>query len=117
MAGELTARTVEGRAKRKGRYLDGNGLFLRVLDPGKRVYWVYRFRVGKRDREMSLGKYPAMTLADARARHAELRAAVMKGLDPMGERRGVKTRPHPPPGRPSALRLKIISNARSDGAS
>lgn len=79
---------MEGRAKRRGRYLDGNGLFLRVLDPAKRVYWVYRFRVGKRDREMSLGKYPAMTLADARARHAEVRAVVMKGLDPMGEKPG-----------------------------
>ena len=79
---------MEGRAKRRGRYLDGNGLFLRVLDPAKRVYWVYRFRVGKRDREMSLGKYTAMTLADARARHAEVRAVVMKGLDPMGEKPG-----------------------------
>ena len=43
MAGKLTARTVESRAKRKGRYSDGDGLFLRVLDPGKRVYWTYRY--------------------------------------------------------------------------
>ena len=51
MAGKLTARGVESLAKRKGRFLDGDGLFLRVLDPGKRVYWVYRFRLNGLDRE------------------------------------------------------------------
>ncbi len=44
MAGKLTTRSAASFAKRKGRYLDGDGLFLRVLDPGHRVYWVYRFR-------------------------------------------------------------------------
>ena len=72
MAGKLTARTVDSRAKRKGRYSDGDGLFLRVLDPGKRVYWTYRFTLGK-EREMSIGPYPELSLADARQKHAELR--------------------------------------------
>ena len=44
MAGKLTARSVESLAKKKGRYLDGHGLFLRVLDPGRRVYWVIGLR-------------------------------------------------------------------------
>ena len=75
MAGKLTARGVESRAKRKGRFLDGDGLFLRVLDPGKRVYWVYRFRLNGMDRETSIGAYPAMSLAEARIKHADLRGA------------------------------------------
>jgi hypothetical protein len=50
MAGKLTARSAESLVKRKGRWLDGGGLFLRVLDPGKRVYWVYRYRLGNRER-------------------------------------------------------------------
>ena len=69
---------------------DGDGLFLRVLDPGKRVYWVYRYRLNGKDRETSVGSYPAMTLAQARIKHAELRALVLKGIDPVGERRKAK---------------------------
>ena len=36
MTGKLTARSADSLAKRKGRWLDGGGLFLRVLDPGTR---------------------------------------------------------------------------------
>ena len=85
MAGKLTARGVESLSKRKGRYLDGNGLFMRVLGPNK-SYWVYRYRVHGVDREMSIGNPQFMTLVEARAKHLELRAIVAKGGDPVGER-------------------------------
>src|ERR1700722_3562831 len=87
MAGKLTGRTVESRAKRKGRYSDGDGLFLRVLDPGKRVYWTYRYTLVGRERETSIGPYPEMSLADARAKHADLRAMVLNKSDPLAGRR------------------------------
>ena len=82
MTGKLTARSAESLAKRKGRWLDGGGLFLRVLEPGHKVYWTYRFRLNGKDREMSVGSYPAMSLAEARIKHAELRAG------PQGDRPG-----------------------------
>jgi hypothetical protein len=85
MAGKLTARRVESLSKRKGRYLDGNGLFMRVLGPNK-SYWVYRYRVHGVDREMSIGNPQFMTLVEARAKHLEMRAIVAKGGDPVGER-------------------------------
>jgi integrase len=87
MAGKLTARTVESRTKRKGRYSDGDGLFLRVLDPGKRVYWTYRFTLGGKERETSIGPYPELSLADARQKHAELRAKVLSKIDPLAGKR------------------------------
>jgi len=90
MTGKLTARSAESLAKRKGRWLDGGGLFLRTLEPGEKTYWVYRYRLDNRDREASVGSYPAMTLAQARIRHADLRAQVLKGIDPVGERRKAK---------------------------
>jgi integrase len=93
MAGKLTARGVESRAKRKGRYGDGDGFFLRVLDPGKRVYWTYRYTLAGRERETSIGPYPEMSLADARAKHAELRADVLKKIDPLAGRRNGKAAP------------------------
>ena len=87
MAGKLTARSVEGLARRKGRFLDGDGLFLRVMEPGKRAYWVHRFTISGKEREKSLGAYPAISLADARIKHADLRALVLKGIDPVADRR------------------------------
>jgi hypothetical protein len=35
-----------------------------------------------RQREVAIGRYPAMSLADARAKRAELREAKDQGLDP-----------------------------------
>jgi Arm DNA-binding domain len=83
VSGRLTARGVESLAKRKGRWLDQHGLFLRVLAPGRRVYWVYRFTTDGKEREKSVGAYPEMSLAAARIKHAELRIMVLKGVDPI----------------------------------
>ena len=41
-------------------------------------------RERRRQRELAIGKYPAMSLADARAKRAELREAKDRGLDPKG---------------------------------
>ena len=90
MAGKLTARGVGSLAKRKGRFLDSDGLFLRVLNPDKRVYWVYRFRLNGLDRETSIGAYPAMSLAEARIKHTDLRAIVLRGIDPVGQKQAAK---------------------------
>jgi hypothetical protein len=50
----LTQVAVKNLIKKPGRHGDGNGLFFRVL-PGERAYWVYRFRIGGKEREMTLG--------------------------------------------------------------
>ena len=89
--GKLTARGVDSLARRKGRYGDGDGLFLRVLDPGRRVYWVYRYRIAGKERETSLGAFSDLSLADARAKHAALRKAVVTDrVDPLDEKRDAK---------------------------
>ncbi len=97
--GKLTARGVDSLMRRKGRYGDGDGLFLRVLDPGRRVYWVYRYRANGRERETSLGAYPTVTLADARAKHIDMRKLVKDKVDPVGDRR--KAMVAPPSGKPT----------------
>ena len=97
--GKLTARGVDSLVRRKGRYGDGDGLFLRVLDPGRRVYWVYRYRANGRERETSLGAYPTVTLADARAKHIDMRKLVKDKVDPVGDRR--KAMVAPPSGKPT----------------
>jgi integrase len=57
------------------------GLALRVSYGGARA-WVYFYRVHGKQRRMTLGRYPAMTLADARAEWQNARRTVGIGEDP-----------------------------------
>jgi integrase len=85
--GKLTEGALKRLIKKPGRHLDGQGLFYRVLGEGK-SYFVYRYRVAGKEREMSLGPHPETTLDQARAKHAEMRAKVKSAhIDPLAEKR------------------------------
>jgi integrase len=56
---------------------------------GKLWRWAYLFE-GK-EKLMSFGKYPAVSLALARQRHAEARVLLAQGIDPMAKRKAEKT--------------------------
>ena len=55
-------------------------MFFRVLGDHK-AYFVYRFRINRRERDMSLGPYPELGLGEARKKHADLRARVLNGAE------------------------------------
>ena len=105
MADKLTARSLESRAKRKGRYSDGDGLFLRVMTPAGRPIGSIATRSAARSGKRASAAYPGMSLADARIKHADLRAAVLKGVDLIGDQRKAA--------RPSRLRAARRRSARS----
>lgn len=65
---------------------DGGGLFLLVKTTGKKL-WRFRYlRPGTSSRTMvSLGAYPALSLADARQIRAEKLAILAKGIDPQAK--------------------------------
>ena len=65
------------------------GLYLIVQPSGKRS-WAVRYRSGAKHRRMSLGKFPAMSLADARSKARDVQAAAQGGDDPAGEREQAK---------------------------
>jgi integrase len=88
---KLTNAALQRRIKKPGWYGEGDGLYFRVEDGGK-AYWIYRYTGadGKR-RRMSLGPYPELGPAEARAKHAELRARVVAAkADPLAEKRAAK---------------------------
>jgi integrase len=88
---KLTQIGLRSLIKKPGRYSDGQGLFFRVLDANK-AYFVYRYRVGGKERETSLGAFPELGLAEARERHAELRKQVkVDKIDPIAQKRAAKT--------------------------
>jgi integrase len=65
---------------------DGGGLYLWVKPTGGKLWrWSYRFE-GK-EKLMSFGKYPDVSLALARDRHAEARKLLATGVDPMAQRK------------------------------
>lgn len=68
-----------------GKYADGQGLWLikRSKGAGK---WIVRLVIRGKRREMGLGPWPDVSIAEARERAAEARKAVRDGSDPIVER-------------------------------
>jgi integrase len=74
------------------RLSDGEGLLLEVQPSGKRT-WLFRFMLLGRRRDMGLGAYPAVSLADARKAARGAAAHVEARRDPIAEReRAVRER-------------------------
>ena len=88
---ELGALEV-GRLKAPGLNFVGGGvagLALQVAPTGSRS-WVLRIMVGDKRRELGLGGFPDVPLADARRVARDLRASVKAGRDPVAEKHAAK---------------------------
>lgn len=68
-----------------GKYEDGGGLRLVVSDAGAKK-WVLRFTIDGKRREMGLGSFPDVGLADARDKATEHRKQAKNGIDPIEAR-------------------------------
>lgn len=81
----FVAANQSGRATVK-KLSDGGGMFMTLTAAGTPV-WRLKYRVGGKERLCSLGAYPAVGLAQARADRDALRAIHAEGRDPVTERR------------------------------
>jgi integrase len=81
----LTALKVE-RARIRGMYADGGGLYLRVTPDGTKN-WVYRYMLDGRPRWMGLGPLALYSLQEARAKALDARKLRHEGIDPIDTRR------------------------------
>lgn len=68
---------------------DGGGLTFTLSAAGAAT-WILRFRHGGRRQEVTLGRYPDVTLAAARLSASKRRAAIMEGVNPADEVRKAK---------------------------
>ena len=82
---KLTAAKVKSLSK-IGKHADGSGLYLKVQAGGSKS-WMLRTTIDGKRREIRLGGYPAITLAQARQRTAENKTAVANGINPIVEKR------------------------------
>lgn len=82
---ELSALEV-GRLKVEGMHPVGGipGLYLQIT--GNARSWILRAMVGSKRRDMGLGSFPAVTLANAREKARDAREKISAGVDPIRER-------------------------------
>ena len=80
----------------KGIYADGGGLDLRVEDAGTK-HWIQRVTINGKRRNLGLGSYPKVPLAEARKAAWGNAVMIREGRDPIEEKRAEKaTRKRPP---------------------
>lgn len=82
---EIRSARFEGKPR---KLFDGYGLFLLIGEHGK--YWRLKYRFDGRERNISLGQYPDVTLAAAREKRHEERQRLAQGIDPSAHRKAEK---------------------------
>ena len=84
---------MKAKSLGKGKYADGKGLWLIKSRPeaGK---WMVRLVVSGKRREMGLGPWPDVSIAEARERAALARRRLREGVDPVQERQQQRRKTH-----------------------
>lgn len=77
---ELEVRYASKRQK-DYKLADAEGLYVLVRPNGSKL-WRLKYRFGGKEKLLSLGAYPQVSLADARLRRAEAKVALGQGRDP-----------------------------------
>ncbi len=80
MLTDTQIRKVKSREK-SFKLADGKGLFL-IIQPNGSRYWRFRYWFGDKEKSLSLGVYPEMTLARAREKRDEARQMLADDVDP-----------------------------------
>lgn len=89
----LTVKKVESAkpAKTLRRIADSNGLCLEI-PPSGRKRWRLRYRVNGKQKMVSLGTYPEVTLKEARKKRDVLRLQIQEAIDPSKSRKERKAK-------------------------
>ncbi|HLX29034.1 MAG TPA: Arm DNA-binding domain-containing protein [Casimicrobiaceae bacterium] len=68
------------------RLWDSGGLYVEVAPKGGK-YWRLKYRYGGKEKRLSLGVFPNVSIGEARQQRAELRALIAQGIDPSAKRK------------------------------
>ncbi|MDZ7717822.1 MAG: tyrosine-type recombinase/integrase [Balneolaceae bacterium] len=90
---KLTHQSIKGLStpEKPTEYYDTKetGLILRLSKAGTKTF-AYRYQIGDKKRRMTLGKFPAISLAEARQRVQKIKVQVNDGIDPQVEKKRKK---------------------------
>ncbi|MCZ6581418.1 MAG: integrase arm-type DNA-binding domain-containing protein, partial [Nitrospirae bacterium] len=76
-------------AEKAKRLFDGGGLYLEVSPTGGK-WWRLKYRFGGKEKRLSLGVYPDVSLKDAREQRDEARKLLANGTNPSENRKAKK---------------------------
>ena len=85
----LTIKGLVSTSKKEGRAIktpDGGGLYF-VAEPERSSWWRFDYRINGKQKTLSVGLYPEISLPEARARRGELREQVANTIDPSQQRK------------------------------
>jgi len=87
----LTDAMVRGAKpqEKTARLYDERGLYLEISPAGGR-WWRWKYRAGGKEKRLSLGVYPDVSLREARLKRDEARKVLAAGSDPGEERKQAK---------------------------
>ena len=85
---DITIRNAKPQLKAY-KIFDGGGLYLEISPSGGRS-WRYKYRFDAKENRISFGRYPEITLAEAREKHRDARKLLANGIDPSEQRKSVK---------------------------
>lgn len=100
MAKNLTDAAIRAAKPKDKPYklFDGGGLFL-LVTPAKKEklpqgaggkWWRFKYRIEGKEKLLSFGTYPEVSLADAREKREEARKLIARRIDPSAERKATK---------------------------
>ena len=75
---------------RPDKYSDGNNLRLWVRSTGSKV-WVCDYKYADKRQSLTIGKYPSMSLADARQRNQQIKDLIGQGINPKQEKKRLQS--------------------------
>jgi len=75
---KLRAIRTDGKIR---RYYDGRGLYIETSVAGGK-YWRWRYTFGGKEKRLSLGAWPDVSLAEAREKCDDFRKLLRRGIDP-----------------------------------
>ncbi len=87
----LTDQEIKNAIGKEKTYklMDGLGLYLQITPSGSKA-WRFRYRMNNKERTMSFGSYPEVTLKDARGQRDATRSKIALGIDPLKEKQDLK---------------------------
>ena len=71
------------------KLFDGGGLFLLVTQSGGKL-WHFKYRFDGKEKKLTFGTYPEISLLDARQKRDEARRQLAKEIDPGAVRKAQK---------------------------
>lgn len=77
---DIQAKNAKPKDKEQ-KLSDGGGLYLLITPSGGKL-WNMKYRFGGKEKRLSFGAYPALSLADARQRREDAKKLLVNGIDP-----------------------------------